>query len=305
MIFDQLAGIAEAHWPHLMKILHKVRLFEFPARPQDVLKRTFTAEEAETWSERFFLPFGHVAIEDKATCVVMWDSLPNQCGLSGQRYFIDCLPIYGSIDNFREGDRENAEEALASLQAKFPKGAMIVTVGQVDRLTLTPPDRTYLDGTVGSLMVADKHKIHFTPAQFAEMVRQGVSPFEVRAALTNAKVAIEEVLYFNTCERFVVERTPVKPRVLKGRTKGRLLRSHDRPLYTLLTPREAREHMRLDAVVGGRAHPVAHERRRHLRTYSADRYVNVKGKTKVIPATWVGPSEAIVGKHRWKVRLDI
>ena len=50
---------------------------------------------------------------------------------------------------------------------------------------------------------------------------------------------------------------------------------------------------------------VGFERRRHIRTYRHERYVNMRGKTQVIEPTWIGPTEVEVGTKLIKVRLDI
>ena len=118
---------------------------------------------------------------------------------------------------------------------------------------------------------------------------------------THLHTAIEEVMTFNTPDRFVLETIPSK----RKRAKGRIERSDSRPTYTLLRPDAIRRTMGIssNAKEGFKKRP--HERRRHFRTYKSDRYKSAKGKTVVIPATWIGPSEAEIGNKRYRVCLEV
>lgn len=115
-------------------------------------------------------------------------------------------------------------------------------------------------------------------------------------------LAATRIALANLPSRFVMEVSPAKP-VKQG---PKLLRQHERSRFVLLTPTEIRKrYIRAgDPAYTGR-HVGAHSRRAHWRTLSSDRYVNAKGTRLHIPATWVGPSEAVVGNKRYKVRLDL
>jgi hypothetical protein len=136
------------------------------------------------------------------------------------------------------------------------------------------------------------------------------------ATLRNVAVAMEEVMLFNTPERFIVEdlspeafRAGERARARKQRERDpktkRILPSTERPIYVLLTPDEIRERFHFPTPTGGVKR--AHERRRHLRTYPDDpaRWPQAHGKVVVIPASWVGPSEVRVNKRRYRVMLDL
>ena len=56
---------------------------------------------------------------------------------------------------------------------------------------------------------------------------------------------------------------------------------------------------------GERKSPIVHERRAHPRTFRSDRFKQMKGKTIMIPAKWIGTSEKIVGNKQYKVMLDM
>jgi hypothetical protein len=133
--------------------------------------------------------------------------------------------------------------------------------------------------------------------------------------LGNVNTSLQEVFYFNSPDRFIVEECPIKAmqrwkkrkqrerRKHKGKRRVQVRREHERPVYTLLKPKEIRVKLGLPALAaGGPRRP--HERRRHYRTYRDERYVKMRNKTVVIPASWVGPSEATIGNRRYRILLD-
>jgi hypothetical protein len=129
------------------------------------------------------------------------------------------------------------------------------------------------------------------------------------AALKNAAAALQEVMLLNDPETFILESTPLsainpKPVRLKPGQIRRIPRTHERPTYTILKPHEIRERMKLPTPVGKRA-VAPHERRSHLRTLRSEffRPAN-RGKQILIPASWIGPSESLVGNRRYRVILD-
>ena len=121
------------------------------------------------------------------------------------------------------------------------------------------------------------------------------------------------MFYFNSPNRFIVEECPIKAMARwkkrkerdrrKNKPVSRIRRRSDRPVYTLLRPKEIRAKLGLPPLEsGGPRQP--HERRRHYRTYRDERYVNMRDRTVIIPACWCGPSEACVGNRRYRILLD-
>jgi hypothetical protein len=127
-----------------------------------------------------------------------------------------------------------------------------------------------------------------------------------REASIHIHTALEEIMFFNTPDRFVMESTPVGKAATKNKNKKKILRSDQRPRYTLLRPSEIRGVMGIEAPApGDKNTPRPHERRRHYRTFRAERYKAAKGKRIVVEATWVGPQEAVVGNKKYRVCTDI
>lgn len=109
----------------------------------------------------------------------------------------------------------------------------------------------------------------------------------------------------NTLDRFIVEIAPSGAHPVKG--KKFIPRSHQRPEYIILHPKEIRKLMRLpDLDSSDKASRAGHERRAHLRCYPNDkkRWPNMAGKTIQIAAIWIGPSEAEFDGKQYRVILD-
>ncbi len=108
------------------------------------------------------------------------------------------------------------------------------------------------------------------------------------------------VYHISHQKNFILKETP--KRVRKPGVK--ISRSHERPLYTILRPKQIREKMELPHQGGTKC---VHERRAHPRRLEHSRYTrNEDGSVKVIKikSSWIGPTEAKVGNKTYKVILD-
>ena len=59
-----------------------------------------------------------------------------------------------------------------------------------------------------------------------------------------------------------------------------------------------------DAVNGNCRKVTPHERRAHVRLLKSDRFVNKKNQVVRVRSTWIGASEGVSGKYRYRVLLD-
>lgn len=108
----------------------------------------------------------------------------------------------------------------------------------------------------------------------------------------------------NQPQKFIVEVSPLK----KRESAKKILRTHERTTYMLLTPDAIKKrffHPGNHASGGTGCVKAPHPRRRHFRTLASDKFTTKQGQTIVIPACWVGPEEAHVGKKKYRVRLDL
>lgn len=303
MLFDKLAGFIEKNTPEYVEMIEKTRLFQFPQYPEQVLPwgdQPITQEMADT----FFLPFEVVGVEDNAGLVVMCDRESKQIGMSGWRDFIDAHPTRPK--NMKPKDLlgqegintlELAEEAFDQIG-----GWINISFGSI-QVTGVREEDCSLDVQVK----LRRFVIFNSNNRKSEIIRDlgdsqdWPSNFNPRSALRNAKICLEEVLFFNQPHRFILESSAAKPRKTK---QGRVTRSHDRPSYTILTPEEIRNKLKISGNPKTGSPKRSHERRRHFRTLNHPRFKNKLGETIIIEASWIGPNEATIGNKRYKVILD-
>jgi len=280
MIFDQLAKVVEEHVPELIKTVEQSKLFFIDKIPHE-----FLPKKPET--ENFFLPFQCVAVEDKASVVVLADTNKKQNGLTGDRIFIEYIPENAPIETFDPNKRGGLNAG------SLPIGMLYA--GIIGDIEVHPTCFSGSSRLLIMLAIKDK-KIIATLKGMPEKLKT----WTTEQASQNALIAMQEIMMLNNLEnRFILEEKPINPKI----KKGMIARSHQRSKYTILEPKIIRKRMGLQPT--GKAIEEGYERRRHYRTYRNDRYVNVQGKTVVIEATWVGPSEKQVGKKYYKVRLDL
>ena len=288
MIFDKLAKLVERFQPDLKTILDSAKLFIFPDVPHGNLPTTMQKEIFNG----FFLPFPVTAVEDPASCVILVDSQPNQTGMAGPRGFIECVNLSAPHKLFYDGDDMERFKSL--------KDHYIVSTGQIHKIihgNETEGNMGYeIDAKLTSINMYERDKLIQSSEDLLKVKDIGNGPAK------NAVTAMEEVLLCGAPQHFVLESRPVK----QGKTlKGKIIRSDNRPNFTILDPLSIRQKIQLPTGEGIIYKKKAHERRRHSRTLRSERYGANQGKKINIPATWVGPSENIVGNKRYKVRLDI
>jgi hypothetical protein len=300
VLFDRLCGFVERNMPSLEPSLRHAKLFWWPGKAQDLPKQ-WEPEEIEFLRENFFLPFPIVAVEDSISCVLLEDVEKDQRGLGTPRRFIECLNISEALVTDSAEAQERPEDTgkwLDVVQHIQEKGDVtFITLGRGHFEKTTAVSRLVRGSIIACCMVTKEGVATIQPGSW-------MWTFAERCALRNFSTAIEEVITFNTPNRFVVEVSPA----VKKRTphSPKIPRSHDRPKYTLLTKTEVQRVLEVESNdENDRRHPSAHWRRRHYRTFRSEKFVGMKGKTIVVPACWVGPTEKQVGTKIYKVRIDL
>ncbi len=290
MLFDRLVGLAECseHLHGLRKLLAAARVFDCRDLP---MRFDAQGDELSRHMDMFFLPFRCVAVEcSRDKLILVRDRQRDQRGFYGDREFYGMLnvSVFSDLPGF---DECNADGFLdhAMLVVGFD-ASVDGSARHIDIETHTAVAFTEVDGTR-------------LEVDLFEMELPGyVSDFLSEEAVRMVVSVFAGFTFINQPGNFILEQSPVKVRHRKGR---KILRSHDRPIYTLLRPAAIRKRMRLpepSPVEKGKKRP--HERRAHIRRLTSDRFVNKRGREIFIPAIWVGPSENVVGNKRYRVLLD-
>ena len=303
MFFDRFAGFVEKHHPELAQKAQEIHLFEFPYRAHEVVKPgTFIQEDLDD----FILPFPAVAIEDGATCAILFDGEEKQFGCSGPRNFVEIQPTVSKDPSqfaHRNSQSYPDKETLAVLQREE---ITQIAFGTLHTMAVDfGADKYQVKAQILRVVILDKHQNILFDLSDSDFDLVPGSQEMLGGVVGNVLTAIEELLLAQkNRELFVLEKAPVKARPLK---KGRVLRSHDRPRYIMLTPDAIRQAMGVSVKKekGEGTGRTPHERRRHWRTLRSERFKHKQGQRILIDAHWVGPSEATKGNTRYKVRLDV
>jgi len=320
MFFDRFAGIVEKFFPALVPHIQKTKLFIFPGRAHEILPQKVDLETMKRVGEELFLPFQHIAVEDTLSLVLLWDDQKEQRGLHCPRHFIEYSEIGTPVEEadarsdarvratFPEALHWPDPEEFERLQKKLNARVSLLLHGKFNDTTITGEVNkdgeplVHHDFEIIESVIYDPDKgiIRTEDAMDAEGVR-GTN----FATVSNAWVAMKEVWYFNSPDKFILEERPIDSRkhVTKAAKRGKIVRRQQRPQYTILHPQTIRQRLRLPSLEkGGPKRP--HERRAHRRTFRDSKFWRMQGKTIIIPATWVGPSEAVIGKKIYRVLLD-
>lgn len=318
MIFDRLCGIAERHLPELRSIIEKTRIFYFDGIAHEVLKDSYknkTDDEMIEIMETFFLPFPNIAIEDRASCIIILDTNSNQVGLSNKRLWVEALPFNTKPEgfNYNVNWSENQKKDIARLQLEKQ---IIISFGHCFGKDINQ-DSMKIAGAIDMMFCGTKEKLsNYTYG----LSNKENFAFANKHSIQNVITAFHQVIYFNQPDRFILRESPVK--YVKPKN-DRLLRTHQRPKYTMLYPDAIRRKLGF-RTIDSHVTRIAHERRQHWRYLTADRYkYDMDGneiepkvipagprrgefyyKKMIVPATWIGPSEAVINNKLYKVMLD-
>lgn len=319
MLFDRLAGIVERHLPQYQKMMGNARLFRIPPKEpvSNSEMKQFETKVAEGYDEEsalvqnFGLPFNTIAIEstdgrhstgDLAVVIDTIDkakrvySILGITKLSGEGFKLFHVEV-DIFNNLKDGE-------ILSGTAMYTKGV------NIRKLQMWTGQKDHIEIEQSSIVPWDFNEPEYmdTPAfQNASndgkltIIRQYQSRLMGRVVRLNLATVVLYIIAINSPSHFVVEESPAEG---LRESKKSVKRSCDRPHYIVLTPNEIRTRFISKPTETGRT-VAAHERRAHYRKLTSERYVNARGKIIRVEAVWVGPSEAIVNKNRYKVLLDL
>lgn len=310
------------HFPEdLRRYIRQARLFSFDLFPTETLDG-LKMEEMGDVAYNFCLPFPVVAVEDKVSCVIVWDIKKGVVGIEHTRGIMEVSNLknyldgraykVSSQDKLQGITEEVDQEARDGLKKSFGDGPYpdAVRFGVVNIQWISDVQKWGGTATVGGGVFL------FPSGEVLDLVKEpsllgGTEALEkdfTRGAIT----AYEELLRMSAIRTFIIEKSPKKVR-----TNHTYLRSFERPIYTVVTPLAARRIMQLpepreEKDEQGRTifERRAHIRREHERTLHSEKFTHRRGQTLTvkrayIPAVWRGESSADVGKHHYRVILDL
>lgn len=303
MLFDRLAGIVEKEYKNYKSMLEKASIFQFDKEYKDNLSRTLDINNGQ----EFFLPFKTTAVENNCSCVIMYDPTENQIGFEYPRYFIGCYNATNATEILKE--QQIATSEIGNILVVFAGNF----VGKAFQ-----NNRGGLDAKFKFIKLYSKKGLVANSYKTTDMLKKtGWYKLIVNTPL----MTLQQLTALNTPDKFVLETTLTRlKKQWWKKKKPKIRRSGERPLYTILEPNKIRQVLNPE-VRNTHVSPVIHQRRRHKRWLRNEKYrfdsagkliepqFCRKGKlyykTVIVPATWVGNSEAIIGSKHYKVRLDL
>ena len=276
--FDTLVKCSK-NIPEIVGHLNRAKLFQFFYKDisnniEQLVKDTWSKEQVDN----FHLPFPCIAVQAEMSCSILYET--DTAGVFG---FIICMDF-----------------ATDSKEKPFVIVQGIVTFNFPEKFTgdmLIPMD---IRPQIASSF---SQNYQFKGRYVMSEKEQADSICTIPQRLSKA---VSFIVLLNLPNKFILENAPIRATRLIDRSKKNkkktILTAAERPVYVLLSPKEIREKTGMVST-GGKV--KAHERRRHIRTFRSDRFTKVQGKSIVIPSTWVGESEKVVGNRRYKVLLDV
>jgi hypothetical protein len=231
------------------------------------------------------------------------------CGTAVDRFFLNFWsPSIRASQHVSPDEINSFEKRWLDEYGKDSHDCYVLQTGIIKRLLVKSEKPSFsLYGVLTKHFVCTEKEVVY--GKIYDDVADNDETYERRAsdASNDVDVTFEQIIRLNSPDRFVVEASPLKKKERKNQTK--ITRSNERPKFNLLTVTEIKKKLGLSGsssgATGTGSPKSGHPRRRHYRTLASDFYKEKRGETIIVPATWVGPSEVVVGNKRYKVRLDV
>lgn len=279
-MFDRLCRMVEAagaagipHADRMRRMASQSRLFDFSEPVLSTDTERLSAEDREHLCSLIHMPFPVIAMTDGDGAVILAQE-EDAVGLFNLKLRFMELLHRDDETCFQWGQFRVVRPLGGNFQYKLNVHGMAVARGDTPReVRWIPP--------------LEAHQVQ---ALCRAQGEPGV----------NLGVFVEQLRLINLPSHMIVEERPARLRPPQSKL---IPRAHERPRYTLLTPGLIR---RRYPGFGGGTHgsPRTHERRRHLRLLSSERFVNKRGQRIVVAACWVGPTEYAAGRRTYRVLLD-
>jgi hypothetical protein len=301
MLFDKFCKFVETHIPHHKDTFKTTGLFVFDEKPEKILPTRF--ENIKELNKNFFLPFQVTAIEDPCNLFITFDYEADQIGIFCKREFVHFEKFYvnnlmvgfNNIDSVKIMDLFT-NDIYSKIQYKVNINDMYMIL--IGNLTVISCDEISIGVNAQITMSLFISKNIIFPLTNEIFTKNYLEKYLV--------MGMQKLLLINSPNQFIVEESPVK--TAKKINKNKIARSHQRPKYTVLKPNKIHKLFKYTPEEitenSNKKSPTPHLRRRHIRTFRSDRYINAKDKQIIIPATWIGPTEYYDGFKKYRVCLE-
>ena len=304
----------------LRKRIANARLFEFDMFPTESLPASYYKDVPDL-AYNFCLPFSTVAVEDKTSCVILWDQQKNAVGIEHGRGMMEIADSrnYLEEESFRlssqdrlrgrtEKDNIESRNSLREMAEAMGEYPLMLRWGTGSINWVDDRQQWLGHGRVkGALYWFQKS------GRVMDILKSCALSKELSDALDmdymrGMITAYEELLQMSVRTHFILETRPKKT------TKSKYRKSHERPVYTVVRPSQARKSMSIPDPKRSKKRSIrerrAHIRREHKRELRSEVFKNKQGQTvevkrAYIPAVWEGPSESEDNSHIYRVLLDL
>lgn len=192
MLYHRLLAMARSHLTPIAPLVEAATLFSLDLAPHDSLARAWGHEKRLAVARDFALPYQIIAIEDRASVVILADQFPGRRGLAAHRIFVECLPADQLTDHGAFSDPFDEKLLHRDIVARTDPGSVIVTFG-----TFQSPAQERRQFIVGGQVV---QAIAGTPGRL-RMNWDDIDPqtpvglLAYEAAMKAAMTAVEEIVH--------------------------------------------------------------------------------------------------------------
>jgi len=311
---------------YLRRYINQAKLFIFDMFPTE----TFNLEhidEINDLSFNFCLPFPVVAVEDKTSCVILWDVENNSVGIENRRGMMEISNTENYLEDeaykitsqdiangITEGTKKDDQEGLRKLADEMGSYPKIFRFGY-GSLSWEKEIRKWKGET--KIEICDYIFDSGLKIDFEEQSRTSIEAYRAMETdfMRGMITPYEELLKMSSRNYFILEKIP-KPKK-KKKKKRKFLKSHERPICTVVTPKKARKIMGIASPKSkeeGDKRQIkerrAYVRREHDRELRSPKFTKKQGeiinvKRTYVPAIWRGESTKDCENHFYKVILNL
>lgn len=326
--FDRLAYIIDKEFPQYKSVMIDARIFTIidKEKPPKQLQDDWPSYAIAI--DNLKLPFKTIAIEHTKECVTLQQTnkdntynyiiycKPENPGnpelighgtvaITDKEYHYDIHTTNCDIQEAHFYQYQNKKlEPLSPLKQATKKLNLEEHTKKVIQIGSLRPPITQAIKNISTPRTQSWDNEHTELTQVLTQAKEYVGKIRSDILLLTLEACLLHVAQINNPTTFIVEESLIT----HTENKNRILKTHERPKYILLEIGEIRKRIipyeETDLIATDGTKVTPHERRGHYRRLTSERYIHKKGQLIWIKSMWVGRTEAIIGKNRYRVILD-